>query len=293
MTFGTEQEGSGPVLSAVRQRVLDSAMREREPRLSVLTVESITPAAGLRRTADDLDALLRSLSAADWKRPALRDLDVQGLVGHLIGVERDTHRCLRDGGDAALSDADHVVSTSHTAVEQMNRSPEATRADLQAAVARTLELVDGMPDQATREVAIHGMRLPVTGFLVVRSFELWIHDNDIRRATGRADSRPDAASLQLMTEVAAQMVPLGVLKTTGVGMDRPIRLVLTGEGGGVWDLGPAQARVGAAARIVIDAVAFCRLVAHRLAPSELVMDVWGDRQLIDTVLAGASSLALD
>lgn len=69
--------------------------------------------------------------------------------------------------------------------------------------------------------------------------------------------------------------------------------MLTGEGGGVWDLGPSDGEGGAAARIVTDAVCFCRLVANRLAPSELTMDVWGDRHLIDTVLAGASSLALD
>jgi uncharacterized protein (TIGR03083 family) len=268
-------------------------MRERAPRHSVLTVDGIAPAEGLRRTADELDALLRSLSDTEWKRPALRGLDVQGLVGHLIGVERHAHRCLRDGGDTALADADHVASTNPLAAEQAGRSPETTRTELRAAIAHTLELVDDIPDQATQQVAIHGMRLPVAAFLVVRAFELWTHDNDIRRATGRADSRPDAATLQLMTELAAQMVPVGVLKTTGAGMVRPIRLVLTGEGGGVWDLGPSDGHVVTAARIVTDAVAFCRLVANRLAPSELTMDVWGDRQLIDTVLAGANSLALD
>lgn len=291
MTSG-EQEGSGPVLSAVRQRMIDTAMRQRTPRHSVLTVDSITPAQALLRTADDLDVLLRSLSAQEWKRQALRDLDVQGLVGHLIGVEQHAYRCVR-GGDSELADAHHVGSTNDVAYEQAGRSPEDTRRDLRAAVERTLDIVDGLPDPSGSEVAIHGMRLPVAAFLVVRAFELWTHGNDIRRATGREPSRPDDATLQLMTELAAQLVPVGVRLTSGADIARPIRLVLTGAGGGVWDLGPADAQPGAAARIVTDAVAFCQLVAHRLAPSEVAMDVWGDRQLIDTVLAGAGALALD
>jgi uncharacterized protein (TIGR03083 family) len=292
MTSGTQQEGHGPVLSAVRQRVLETAMRERAPRHSVLRAEDITPPSALRRTADALDTLLGTLSDADWRRPALRGLDVQGLVGHLIGVERHAHRCLRDGGDPTIADADHVASTNAAVGEQLGRSPEATRADLRAAIDHTLQLVDAMPEPADQQVAMHGMRLSVPGFLVVRSFELWTHDNDIRRATGRAAARPDASTLQLMTALAAQMVPTGVRKASGGGLARPIRLVLTGQGGGVWDLGCSDGGEPAA-RIVCDAVDFCRVVAHRLAPGKLVMDVWGERRLIDTVLTGASALALD
>ena len=34
----------------------------------------------------------------------------------------------------------------------------------------------------SRPVAVHGIRLPLGDLLVVRAFELWVHDNDIRRA---------------------------------------------------------------------------------------------------------------
>jgi uncharacterized protein (TIGR03083 family) len=272
--------------------MLDTAMQQRTPRHSVLTVESITPAQALRRTADDLDDLLRSLADLEWKRPALRDLDVQGLVGHLIGVEQHVHRCLIGGG-LELAGADHVASTNDVAYQQARRSPEDTRRELRTAVDRTLDIVDGLTDRPDAEVAIHGLRLPMAAFLVVRAFEFWTHGNDIRQATGREPARPDDATLQLMTELAAQMVPVGVRLTSGADLARPLRLVLTGAGGGVWDLGPADGRSAATARIVTDAVAFCRLVARRLAPSDVAMDVWGDRQLIDTVLAGAGALALD
>jgi hypothetical protein len=136
------------------------------------------------------------------------------------------------------------------------------------------------------------MRLPLSAFLVVRSFEVWTHGNDIRVATGRPVLSPDDATLQLMTELAAPMVAGAVQRTTGDDIAQRVRLVLTGAGGGVWDLGDSESRP-ADVRIVTDAVAFCQVVANRLAPSELEVDVWGDQMLVDAVLAGAASLALD
>ena len=289
MTAGVGHDGPG--LDTMRQRTLTAAIQEREPRRSVLAVEPIAPVEAFRRTAEDLDLLLRSLSAADWKCPALRNLDVQGLVGHLIGVEQHAHRCLSGSGDPDLADADHVASTNQYAAEQRGRAPEATRHELRGGIARTLQLVRDLPNPELREVAIHGMRLPLPAFLVVRSFELWTHANDIRVAIGRSVSPPDDATLQLMTELAAPMVAVGVRRTTG-DVALPVRLVLTGPGGGVWDLGGDDSQP-TTVRIVTDAVDFCRVVANRLAPVELQMDVWGDRMLADTVLAGAASLALD
>ena len=43
---------------------------------------------------------------------------------------------------------------------------------------------------------MHGMHLPLGALLVVRAFELWTHDNDIRRAAGlphRFRTRPRCA----------------------------------------------------------------------------------------------------
>jgi uncharacterized protein (TIGR03083 family) len=289
MTSATES-----VPPRVRRRVLDAARRERAPKQSVLAVTGISPVEAFRRTADALDTLLRSLDDVAWHRPALRDLDVQGLIGHLLAVEQHAARCFAAEGDASLASADHVASTDAVAVAQAGRDPAATRAEWREAVDETLAVIadlGDLGDLGERIVEIHGLTLPVNAYLVARAFELWTHDHDIRRAVGREPSRPDAATLQLMTALAARMVPVGVRRTAGHELDRPLRLVLTGDGGGVWDLGPeGQSRV---ARIVADGVAFCRLVANRAVPGELGLDLWGDRALIDTVLDAARSLALD
>jgi hypothetical protein len=79
-----------------------------------------------------------------------------------------------------------------------------------------------------------------------------------------------------------------------------VHLVLTGPGGGTWDVavGTDQAvtsgpPAGSAVSVVADAVGFCRLVANRNGPAELRPQRTGDSRRIDGILAAASSLALD
>jgi hypothetical protein len=136
------------------------------------------------------------------------------------------------------------------------------------------------------------LRLPLGALLVARAFELWTHDNDIRRATGLPPAVPGASSLRLMTELAARLLPHRAIQA---GLREPTRLhlVLTGPGGGTWDVlvgeGSGQVPVG----IVTGAVGFCRLVANRATPAELDLHVTGDADRAARILAAASSLALD
>src|SRR5205823_6341964 len=139
----------------------------------------------------------------------------------------------------------------------------------------------------------------------VRAFELWTHENDIRAVAGLAPSVPDPATLRLMTTLVAGLLPLGA-ERAGVREPVDVRLVLTGPGGGTWDVpvgerpgGPAGAAPGGPAgepgrvAIVADAVAFCRLAGGRLAPADLGAHVTGDARSAAGILAAAAALALD
>ena len=253
----------------------------------------ISAAEAFSRAADAFNGLLNALADDDWRTPVLRDLDVQGLVGHLIGVEHDVQRCLF--GDPDVADSSHVGSTQDTAVGQAARPAGQTRAEWRRAADRTLDLVHAGPDPRT-EVAVYGMRLALRALLVVRAFELWTHENDIRRAVGWPASAPDASTLSLMTDLAARLLPHAGAR---VGLREPVdvHLVLTGPGGGTWDItvGPASAAPGASATVAIvaDAVAFCRLAANRITPAELDAWVTGDLDRAAEVLAAACTLALD
>lgn len=224
----------------------------------------------------------------------LRDLDVQGLVGHLAGVERDVQQCI--AGDPDVGQADHVRSTQPVALEQAGRTAAQTTAQWRAAVDRTLGLAAASDLDAM--VAIHGVALRLRDLLVARTFELWTHENDIRAAAGLRPSVPAPSTLRPMTQLATALLPFGAAVTS---LRDPINvhLVLTGPGGGTWDVAVGDTAVHLAGReassvsIVTDVVGFCRLFANRTSPSDLNVHVTGDERQATSVLAAAAALALD
>jgi hypothetical protein len=255
----------------LRARVLDASRRARAAGEPVPEVPAISPAEAFSRAADALYRTLSALESAAWSRPAIRDLDVQGLVGHLTGVEDDVHRCL--AGDPAVSLAGHVESTQAAAARQAGRDPAQTLAEWRDAVSRTLALV-----------AARG------------------HENDIRLAASLPLAVPDPSVLSLMTRLAASLLPGAAVRAGMRGPGR-LHLVLTGPGGGTWDLEwdperdpetASAARPGpAGVSIVADAVGFCRLVSDRMTPAELAPYITGDRDQAAGVLTAAATLALD
>jgi uncharacterized protein (TIGR03083 family) len=284
--------GHDPVVlpAGLRERVLEASLQARAGGRPAPQAAQISPAEAFSRAADAFYGLLCTLRDQDWRMPALRGLDVQGLVGHLIGVEKDVHRCL--SGDPDVAEADHISSTQPAAARQAGRPPARTRAEWRRLADRTADLGRAAGDTCA-EVAVHGMRLPLGALLVVRAFELWTHESDIRQAAGLPPSAPDASTLALMTELAARSLPYGAARA---GLHEPVhvRLVLTGPGGGTWDVAvgespPDPVRAG----IVTDAVGFCRMVANRISPDDLDLHVTGDPGGAARVLAAAAALALD
>jgi uncharacterized protein (TIGR03083 family) len=278
-----------PPPAGLRDQVLAAALRARPAGTALPAVPPITPAEAFSRAADAFYALLCVLAEPDWRRPVLRDLDVQGLVGHLTGVEEDVQRAL--SGDPEVAAADHVASTQPAAEREAGRSPAATRASWRAAVGRTLELAGQEPDPPAG-VAVYGLWLPLPALLVVRTFELWTHENDIRRVAGLPPSVPDTAALSLMTQLAATSLPLAAERARLPGPTE-LRLVLTGPGGGSWDVAIGGDAAPAAITIVTDAIGFCWLVANRATPADLDLHTAGDPSRVAGLLAAASVLALD
>jgi len=274
----------------LRERVLAAARELRAPGRTVPDVPDISPVEACSRAADAFLGLLTALADADWRRPVLRDLDVAGLVGHLTGVEDDVQRAL--DGDHDVACVDHVASTQAAAEHAASRSPAEARRAWRAAADRTLERVRGADLDVV--VPLHGMRLPLGALLVVRAFELWTHENDIRRAARLPASVPDAATLRRMTELAVRLLPYGVARVSDPVAPLDVHLVLTGAGGGTWDVAVGE-RTGPAPEVAIvaDAVGFCRLVADRITPADLGAQVSGAAGAADVVLAGAAALALD
>jgi uncharacterized protein (TIGR03083 family) len=285
--------GSGPSLPAgLRERVLAASLRARAAGRPTPPAPAITGVEAFSRAAGAFDQMLRALREQDWATPALRDLDVQGLVGHLTGVEEDMHLAL--AGDPGVATASHVESTQPAADRQAGRPAAQTHAEWRRAADRTIDLARAAGDPGA-EIAVHGLRFPLEILLVARAFELWVHDIDIRRAIGLPPAAPDVSTLSLMTSSVAGLLPVAAAMT-GLSEPTSVHLVLTGPGGGTWDLSigagssPASA---SATTIVTDAVGFCQLVGNRAAPDDLDLYISGDEGRAARVLAAASALALD
>jgi uncharacterized protein (TIGR03083 family) len=296
----------------LRARVLDASRRARPLGTTVPAIPMISPDAAFDHAVEAFDRTLCALTDGDWRQPAIRDLDVQGLVGHLIGVEDHVRRAIERDPDVA--NTDHVASTQETAVRQAGRPPELTLEDWRRAIGRTKEALASEPSRET-DIGVHGVRLPLSAVLIFRAFELWTHENDIRLAAGLPLSAPGPSSLFLMCRLALSMLPYAAL-ATGL---RPVQLhlVLTGLGGGTWDIPlgtPASADPAAResangqheaghqeanhqetgqASIVTDVVDWCRLAANRMRPAELDHYVTGSADLATGILEATAALALD
>ena len=279
--------------AGLRDRVLAAAQAGRAWGRPVPAAPSITAVEGFSRAAEALHGLLATLEGDDWRMAVLRDLDVQGLVGHLTGVEQDMQHALH--GDPSVADADHVASTQPAATQQVGRDPHETLAEWRRAVDQTLALAH----QAGTDGAVlsmHGMRLSLDALVVVRAFELWTHENDVRRVLGLPASTPDPSTLTLMTDLAVKMLPHAVRRTQSVPSSVDLHLVLTGAGGGTWDI-PFGSRdsEGDAEDVVLvaDSVDFCRMVANRVDRAMLELHTSGAHAHVEGILEAAASLALD
>ena len=291
LRFALEEGHADAPPAELAGRVASSARRIRPPGRPTDAPPRISGAETFRRAVAAMDAMLADLDESDWVRPALRDLDVQGLLGHLMGVEA-TFIDVLSGQPRPPAD-DHVASTQPFALAQAGQPAAATVREWQRLTSRTSVLVSAQPVE--RPVAFYGVELPLDQLLVIRAFEMWIHEEDIRRATSRPLQAPGPATLARMADLAVTLLPGGLARA---GLSHPghsVRLVLTGPAGGTWNvsLDGSPAGTDPAATVVVDTTTFCRMVSNRLAQSDSGAWIDGDTRMAADVFVGAAALALD
>ncbi len=236
--------------------------------------------AAFGRAVDDVQRTLDMLEPRHWPMTAVNGLSVGELVGHLIGTQQAMAAEL--GIAEPTSDSTDHIEVTRSAIDSTARSTPtegARRFAMESAVVTT-HLADR--DAAGLAAPAHvGLFLTDVKFLLIaRVFELWTHDNDLRAAVGWARVEPDADRLWMMTRTVMPLVD----GLSGGG----VRVVLTGEGGGVWE--PTDDEV---AEVVTDALSFCRRVANRLAIDDLDAEIGGDSSATVSMLTALATLALD
>ena len=220
------------------------------------------------------------------------DWTVSELVAHVTVIEEYTAQ--QFGLDAAPplsaddpSTRDHLGMAHDDRSQLASASPAEMLTRWQAASDRIVAHVTSTGFDPEQPVPLHGWPFEAASALTVRAFELWTHADDVRRAVGRplAELAPD--ELRAMSSASVASLPL-LLPLVSERWLTPTRIVLTGPGGGTFDLGQGAPT----SRLVVDVVEYCRVVARRRDPAELSLEREGDVDLLADLLHAAQAIAL-
>ena len=151
------------------------------------------------------------------------------------------------------------------------------------------------PASHNANVAWPGLPLARDAALIARSFENWVHRDDLRSVRGAPSAPPPGAELHLMAELSTSILPPALALAGRARPGHTARVVLTGDGGGSWliplEFGEATPTAPPDVTLTTDVVDWCRVAAERLDSAELACTVDGDERLADELLEAASAFA--
>ncbi len=217
-------------------------------------------------------------------------LTARDLVVHLAAQES---LLAQNVGVATIDDLDEdeIVARTHALL------PRFADRDLDDAVDLWRESVEANRTWAVanpeRTAIWRGLGLTRDDTLLVRSFEAWIHSDDLRRASGLPTTPPEPRHLSLMSDLAGRILPLALAAAGRVHDGKTARLVLTGDGGGDWLVAMGTDDVESVPDVTVtaDVVDWCLLVGDRIDPAVMHYEVDGDPALGRDLVASASALA--
>jgi len=271
--------------ATIRTRVLERVAAS--PRV---LAEPMSPGELYASRADALRSVLTNLDDADWRsRAAPYQWTVHGLVAHLLVIEQYSAALLGLGEAPSGDVSDHLALGAATIDAELDGSPlDTVRRWWQASQSIVEHVLSDRCDPHAA-MSMHGWPFSVSSGLVARAFELWTHTDDICRATARTATPADARELRTMSSFSVSTLPFLLPSVDPELAMAPTRVVLTGAGGGTFDIGGSGER---AALVVADVVDYCRVVARRIDPADLQRTVEGDTVLVDALLDASRAFAV-
>ena len=249
------------------------------------------PVAAFRHQVAAFDEVVQQVAGEQWQLDALPyQWSLHGLVAHLLQIERYMQRALGLAeGPTDEFELDHLKFGARQIADEMTRSPASTVEAWREAVAAVDPHLDALDLDAG--LVFHQWPFSISSFLVARSFELWTHADDIRRALGHPTVAPMLTDVMVMSDTSVRSLPFAIHVVSDRVPDGMARMVLTGPGGGVWDL-----QLGAGGpelvSVVAEAVDYCRLAARRVSVDSLTAVIEGDAALAERLLTAATIIAV-
>jgi uncharacterized protein (TIGR03083 family) len=271
-------------------------------------------AAPFGAAAGILDTVLTSVDPACLERPSpVLDWTAGDLVTHLAaGNAQLAAACGVSTDLPVIPDAELETVTRAALAATRGFDPAARRRQWWDGVDTLAAALLGQPELAGRVVDVVGVRMSVASHVVARAFETWNHARDIALVGGLRLPNPTGEVLGPMANLAARALDgLPAPRPGRSGRSGTVRLTLSGPGGRSWlvGIGEPTRPVGSGSRdgpgtdsgadvearvdaeLNADVVAFCLLVADRLAPADLGAVITGDIALAEDLLALAPTLS--
>jgi uncharacterized protein (TIGR03083 family) len=267
----------------LRREVLEAATARRAGPADPVIDAYLSLSERFERAVDELpDAALDVITP--------NGLTARDLIVHLAAQESLLAQNL---GVPTFDDVheDEIVARTHALLLRFSDRDVADAVDLwRASVEANRGWATANPD---RTAIWRGLGLTRDDTLLVRSFEAWIHSDDLRRAAGVPTPPPEPRHVSLMSDLAGRVLPLALAVAGRTHDGRTARLVLTGEGGGDWlvAMGPGDAGAVPDVTVTADVLDWCRLVGDRIDPAELRHTVEGDPALGRDLVRSAPALA--
>jgi len=250
------------------------------------------------QAVDDFTHLLEEVPAAHWSDPTdLPGWDVHACAAHTAHLE-----AVLSGGPEETVEIEvppHVrgvlgVYTEQGVAARRDRTPDELIIEIREATTarRTALVADPPADGSTRpEVIFGGVDWSWEQLLRNRPLDVWMHEQDVRRAVGRPGGL-DSAAAQHTADYLLESLGLVLAKRAGatagstlvaeVDGSAPAAFVVNTDGRGVrLDRVPAEPTV----RLAMSRETFIVLAGGRRAPGEVSVEVAGNSDLATRVLA--------
>jgi uncharacterized protein (TIGR03083 family) len=187
-------------------------------------------------STDAISALVGPLAEGEWnRRTECPGWSVRDVVSHVIGLEcevlgdpRPIHSLPRD--------LYHVVDESSRYMEvqvdvrRHHTAPEMT-SELEYVLirrARQIRNEKRAPDAEVRSVLPWEEKTTVERMYMLRAFDVWVHEQDLRRALGKPGNL-DAPGAHIARDVLVSALPKVVAKDAGAPKNSAVVFDVTGE----------------------------------------------------------------
>jgi uncharacterized protein (TIGR03083 family) len=253
-----------------------------------------------RSACDDLSGLARSVDELAWSFPTdLPGWSVHDVMAHCLAIESELagHPPLTAEVDP---DAPHIrnprgIYTERGVVARRGYSKLRLIDEFDEAVERRAALLAAQPldDPTGRPAILPGdVDWDWATLLRNRIVDIWVHDQDIRRAVGKPGDQ-DTAAAAFVQDVFGHALPYVLAKRVGASPGTSMVVDVTGPVSAVYAVAVNDERRGVAidgddiepsVRLTLSTETFAMLAAGRRDPDELPVTVTGDAALGNQIL---------